>query len=702
MYNVLGKQFLTNPFTKTFKKIARASFSTLVETFNSNSPQNKVLGRESTGLFNVSELNTSFGFLKLQTQCVSKIQELIEEALDSSRKRKMVEIFDDMSDSLCRVADLAEFIRLAHPEPQYRQAAEKACLTISEIVEELNTNIRLYDNLKQSVTKGDVEKTTEVDDLVGELFLFDFEQNGIHLPENLRNKVVSLNNSILNFGQQFVAGSDSPRIIKKSEVPPLCQNSFISDGEDIIVSGLYVDSMNPMIREMAYKIYYYPDKHQEFLLENLTAARYNLARICGFNSYAERALRGGTLDETTDVMKFLDRTSDNIKEFSNLEFQLMKTMKEAENIACKEVNVWDVPHYIMKVKKDWFRVSQEEFSSYFSLGACMEGLNTIFKNLFGITLVNCQIANGECWSRDVYKLAVKHENEGILGYIYCDFFERPGKQNQDCHFTIQGGRELKDGSYQIPIAVLMLNFRPPTWGMPSLLTPHNVDNLFHEMGHAMHSMLARTKYQHVTGTRCSTDFAEVPSVLMEYFASDPRIIRLFAKHYETNEPIPEEMLQRLCASKKVFMACETKMQIFYSALDQFFHGENPDFENSKRIIADLHERYYGLKQVPNTAWHLRFSHLFGYGAKYYSYLVSRAIAYSIWQNYFKKDPLDRNNGESYRRECLAHGGGRNPKKLVTDFLKIKVSPEALADSLITEIEQNHNTLMTYSKMYNNK
>lgn len=450
---------------------------------------------------------------------------------------------------------------------------------------------------------------------------------------------------------------------------------------------------------MAYKIYYYPDKHQEYLLENLTAARYDLAKICGFNSYSERVLRGGTIDKPADVVKFLDKTSDELEKFSNIEFQHMKKMKEAENVDYKEVNVWDVPHYILKAKKEQFKVSQDDFSPYFSLGSCMEGLNTIFQNLYGIRLIDSPIASGESWSRDVYKLAVQHEDEGVLGYIYCDFFERPGKQNQDCHFTIQGGRELSDGSYQMPIAVLMLNFRPPIWGTPSLLTPNNVDNLFHEMGHAMHSMLARTKYQHVTGTRCSTDFAEVPSILMEYFASDPRIIRLFARHYETKMPIPEEMLQRLCASKKVFMACETRMQIFYSALDQVFHGENPNFKNSKKVLAELHEKYYGLKQVQNTGWHLRFSHLFGYGAKYYSYLVSRAIAYSIWQKYFKENPLDRNKGECYRMQCLAHGGGKNPKQLVTDFLEIQISPEALADSLVTEIGQNHEMVKKFSDMY---
>ncbi|KAK9888742.1 hypothetical protein WA026_000969 [Henosepilachna vigintioctopunctata] len=686
-YKIITKGLVRNFCSEGIFK-HRKIRSPLVEVFNVKATKGSLDFSKRGGLFNVPELVTPSGFSEIQKQCVVQTKKLIEEAQNAERTRKMVEIFDEMSDSLCRVADLAEFIRIAHPSPKFRAAAEETCLSVSEIVEHLNTNRKLYDNLKESLTVGDVTATTEVDNLVGQLFLFDFEQNGIHLSEDLRNKVVKLNNAILNLGQRFVAGSDLPRIVKKSVIPSSVQGSFNSEGDNIIVSGLSVDSPNAMVRELAYKIYYYPDKQQALLLENLIQHRLELANICGFKSYAERVLRGGTIDNTSDVISFLEITSNDIKQFSNSDFKLMNKMKRADNFE-EELAIWDVPYYVTKAKRNWFSVKQEEYCPYFSLGACMDGLNIIFENLYGISLVNCPVMEGECWSSDVYKLAVEHETEGTLGYIYCDFYERIGKPNQDCHFTIRGGKELNDGSYQVPIAVLLLNFRSPTWGTPSLLTPHNVDNLFHEMGHAMHSMLARTKYQHVTGTRCSTDFAEVPSVLMEYFASDPRIIKLFARHYETNAPIPEEMLQRLCASKKVFTACETKMQIFYSVLDQLFHSEDPYSKNVPEAVAAIQEQYYGLQYVPNTAWHLRFSHLVGYGAKYYSYLVSRSVAHSIWHNHFQSDPLNRKQGENYRRDCLAHGGGKNPKKLVADFLKIEPSPKVLANSLVTDISENY-------------
>lgn len=327
----------------------------------------------------------------------------------------------------------------------------------------------------------------------------------------------------------------------------------------------------------------------------------------------------------------------------------------------------------------------------------MEGLNVLFNKLLGITLYAEKPFKGEVWCNDVRKLAVVHESEGLLGYIYCDFFQRANKPQQDCHFTIRGGRVKEDGSYQLPVVVLMLNLPHASRDFPTLLTPGMMENLFHEMGHAMHSMLGRTRYQHVTGTRCPTDFAEVPSILMEYFSNDYRVVSQFAKHYQTGQPLPKAMVSRLCESKKVCAAAEMQLQVFYAALDQIYHGQHPLKKSTTDILMETQERFYGLPYVPDTAWQLRFSHLVGYGAKYYSYLMSRAVASMVWKECFLQDPFNRAAGERYRREMLAHGGGKEPMRMIQGMLQKCPSIEDFVDALVSDMNLDFETFFMDSK-----
>ena len=196
-----------------------------------------------------------------------------------------------------------------------------------------------------------------------------------------------------------------------------------------------------------------------------------------------------------------------------------------------------------EAKKNYFQVQSSELCKYFSLHNTLDSLGNLFRCLFGVTMETIPTKRGEIWDDDVIKLAFVHESDGLLGYTYCDLFSRPGKTVTGCHFTIQGGRELCDGTYQHPIIARCCNFQRNYGNHDGschdsktiLLSPNAVENLFHEMGHALHSMLGRSRYQNVTGTRCSTDFAEVPSTLMD----DSRVLQSFARHYQTGRPIPK-------------------------------------------------------------------------------------------------------------------------------------------------------------------
>ncbi|CAK1602415.1 unnamed protein product [Parnassius mnemosyne] len=666
-----------------------STWSPLATAFNTRPNSRPMFDtlRERTGLFNKPELTSFEGFHALKEQAIAATDRLVEEAT-SGPTRPMVEIFDELSDTLCKVADLAEFVRIAHPQPHFASAAEDACISVSGVVEKLNTHKGLYEALRDSVRRG-----TSGDQHLAELFLFDFEQSGIQLEDGPRKRVVALNDLILQTGQRFMAGAAKARRVPRSVVPQNVRQFFSTEGESVIVSGVYAECGEAAAREAAYRLYLAPDPHQERLLSTSLQARHELATICGFQSYADRAIKASTMENAANVRKFLDILSDNLYDRAKMDFDAMLKMKKKETPYQDALMCWDTPYFTHKAKTQLLNVANSDFSPYFSLGGCMEGLNMLCQELYGISLKSEEMLPGESWSPDVYKLAVVHETEGLLGHIYCDLYERPGKPHQDCHFTIQGGKLLPDGTYQNPIVVIMLSLSGGHRSGPALLSAGAVDNLFHEAGHALHSMLGRARHQHVAGTRCATDLAEVPSVLLECFASCPQVVRRFARHFQTREPMPEDMLQRLCASKHLFGASEMQLQVFYSALDQQYHGPDAVYGGSTTdILKQVQKQYYGLPYVENTAWQHRFSHLVGYGAKYYSYLISRALAWSVWSQRFSLSPLCRSAGEDFRRGVLQHGGAKPPQELLRDYLGMEITPNALAMALTEELDYHKENL----------
>nr|XP_019950764.1 PREDICTED: mitochondrial intermediate peptidase [Paralichthys olivaceus]XP_019950765.1 PREDICTED: mitochondrial intermediate peptidase [Paralichthys olivaceus] len=653
---------------------------------------------KSVGLFGVPELSCPAGFQVATKTSLKNTELLVEKVCSCPPCAETVESFDQLSDGLCKVADLADFVKVAHPDPAFREAAEKTCIAIGTVVEKLNTNVELCKSLKNLLDNPDVVAQLDPDTRrVAELFMFDFEISGIHLDDKLRKEAVALHVKLLDLSNEFLVGSHMPNRIARSVIPEHLHLHFASEGSFIQVGGLHADTPDDLVREIAYRIYLYPNADLMRCLEELLECRYKMAKLVGYESYGHRALKGTMAKTPETVMSFLQLLTDKLSDRTAQDFKMMSDMKKKLNPRNSELMPWDHPYLSGVLRAERYNIEPSLYSPYLSLGACMDGLNNLFSQLYGVSLMSEHPSAGEVWSEDVRKLAVVHETEGLLGYIYCDFFHRSDKPHQDCHFTIRGGRWCEEtGQYQLPVVVLMLSLPHPSKSAPTLLTPGMMENLFHEMGHAMHSMLGRTRYQHVTGTRCATDFAEVPSILMEYFATDYRVISQFARHYQTGQPLPESMVARLCESKKVCGAADTQLQIFYAVLDQIYHSK-PQNCSTTEILKEMQQKFYGLPYTPNTAWQLRFSHLIGYGAKYYSYLMSRAVASMVWRQCFVQDPLNRDMGERYRREMLAHGGAKEPMLMVEGMLQRRPTIDDFVDALVSELNPNFETFIMDSE-----
>jgi len=316
-----------------------------------------------------------------------------------------------------------------------------------------------------------------------------------------------------------------------------------------------------------------------------------------------------------------------------------------------------------------------------TFGIVFRALSRLFTHLYGISLRPVEPQAGELWHHDVQKLEVVSDEMGILGWIYTDLFVREGKGSGAAHYTIQTSRRLdaeevtgdsssrvgygvkSDGEYwQLPIVVLMCDFSRTN------IMWQEVQTLFHEMGHAIHSMVGRTEYHNVSGTRCATDFVELPSILMEHFLTSPQVLSLF--HDDPGKlraSDGSEAVRPIRPAKGA--ALDALQQIIMSMLDQACHSKdvlNEGFDSSEALVQL--ESSFGVFPYTPTKWPAQFGHLYTYGANYYSYLFDRAIAHQVWTQLFLKNPLSREGGERFKNEVLRWGGSKDPWKMISSLL----------------------------------
>jgi mitochondrial intermediate peptidase len=249
-----------------------------------------------------------------------------------------------------------------------------------------------------------------------------------------------------------------------------------------------------------------------------------------------------------------------------------------------------------------------------------------------------------------------------------DLHPRQGKYTHAAHFTVRGGCVVDgpNSEYQLPIVALVCNMNT---GSASFSSHQEVETLFHEFGHAMHSLLSRTNFQHMSGTRAAMDFVETPSHWMEHYAWDAQFLPFLAIHARTGEPIPEQYIQSLRHSRDQFRCIELQSQIVLAMFDQQIFGIQRQQANATTmgIWSELH-RQSGVPHANGTHWYTNVGHLVTYGAGYYGYLYSQVFASDIWNQLFQGKCLKRESGELMWKKLLMHGGSRDANLILRDVL----------------------------------
>ncbi|XP_020540649.1 mitochondrial intermediate peptidase, mitochondrial isoform X2 [Jatropha curcas] len=566
-------------------------------------------------------------------------------------------------------------------------------MRINEYLHYLNTNHTLYAAVKKAEEDGHL-LTKEAHRAAHHLRI-DFEKGGIHLSVEKLDRVNQLNIDIFQLSRQFgenisidpgqvdiFPASRIPKNIQPLLTPVHRFTSGTSGGllrsqkekglriitePRTLLSVLHWAS-DDEVRKMAYIEGNSVPCANLKVLDKLIAARHELAQIMGYRSYAEFMVKPNLASSPEVVTSFLCEMSEMIRPKADKEFETIRNFKREKcGQRCVNLEPWDEAYYTGMMKSSVQNLDSSIVASYFPLQQCIEGLKVLVKSLFGATFHSVPMAPGESWHPEVLKMCLHHPEEGNLGYLYLDLYSRKDKYPCCANFAIKGGRRISETEYQLPIVALVCNFSG-SYSSPVRLNHWEVETLFHEFGHALHSLLSRTDYQHFSGTRVVLDFAETPSNLFEYYAWDYQVLRTFAKHYSTGEIIPEKLVKSMQGARDMFAATELQRQVFYALVDQTLFGEQPaSSRDTSSIVADLKRQHTSWKHVEGTHWQIRFSHLVNYGAGYYSYLYARCFAATIWKKLCHEDPLSLTTGTALRMKVLQHGGAKDPSEMLNDI-----------------------------------
>ncbi|KAH6690261.1 mitochondrial intermediate peptidase [Leptodontidium sp. MPI-SDFR-AT-0119] len=678
------------------------------------------------GLFQNRYLTSPQGFEQFANTSLEKAKRVVAKILAASSTEEYEHVVKDLerlSDLLCRIIDLSDFVKATHPDPRINEAATKAYAMMYEYMNVLNTTTGLARQLDIALqTAGSA--WGEEEQLVAGILKRDFAKSAIDLPQGDKEKFVKLSQEISQVGSDFVNYMEPAQkyLTFKSSglygMDPMLVKEFTRWGQVTLptiaepASAALHTVYDENVRRQIFAASRTSSKSSLSRLQTLMAKRAELAKLSKFQSYAHMSLEDKMAKTPEAVNGFLQELAkDNRHHVESCLADLLAAKKSYTRNPNATLEPWDKEFYMSQVLASVpSRLRNSDFlSSYFSLGRVMQGISRLFTRLYGVRFVPRENLPGETWNSDVRTLDIISETDGHVAVMYCDLFARQGKSPNPAHFTIRCSRRIRDGEIQeaaaianplfesaeqaandgmafsktsngvmqLPIIALICNFATTAGSKkPSLLSFNEVTTLFHEMGHAIHSILGRTNFQEVSGTRCATDFAELPSIIMEHFAADPSVLALFASHYETDQPLPYEMVAEKLALDKKFEGVDTENQLILSLLDQACHSSlplNPSF-NTTETYHSLQRQHGAMPPDPaGTSWQGFFGHLFGYGGSYYSYLFDRVLAERIWQKVFEggRDGggLARGNGERYKDEVLKWGGARDPWKCLAGVLR---------------------------------
>ncbi len=601
----------------------------------------------------------------------------------------------------------------AHTSDAMEAAALEIQPELTALANDIMLDERLFDRVRAVYGRRAELGLDAEDSMLLEETYSDFVRGGAALSEEDKNRYRAVSEELgrltLRFGQNVLAATNdfAMNFTEEKDVadlPGFVRRTMAADAESRGEEGwtvtLHAPSYFPYMtyspdratKERLWRAYNtraVGGRHDNTeIVRRIAELRLETARLLGYDTYADYALERRMAGSRRTVEEFLGELLRLTAGHARGEYAVIEEYAR-ENGAGHDFMPWDWAYWSERYKKEHYSVSDEAVKPYLELERVREGVFSLAGRLYGLAF-----APGPgipTYHPDVTAYEVRDEAGEFLAVLYLDFFPRESKRGGAWMTEFRGASVDAEGRETRPLVSLVMNFTKPAGDTPSLLTFGELTTFLHEFGHALHGMLGRGRYESLTGTNVRRDFVELPSQLMENWATEKEFLDTFAVHYRTGEPMPAELVDRLVASRNYQAAYANVRQLSFGLADMAWHTlDGPAPQDVEEFEKEAVRETRILPDVPGTAFSPSFGHIFsgGYAAGYYGYKwaeVLEADAYSLFR---ERGVFSREVADSFRRNILEKGGTEPPMDLYVRFRGRRPAPAALLEKLgLTEDRQ---------------
>lgn len=621
----------------------------------------------------------------------------------------LIEQLDQDSERLGKLWSPVSHMNSVVNTPELREAYESCLPLLSEYSTWVGQHEGLYQKYQQLAQSEQYAELTAAQQKVIQNALRDFKLSGIGLSAGKKQRYGEIQSRLSDLSSQFsnntldatqawfkhitdaadLAGlPDDAKLAAAEEAQSreLTGWVFTLEFPSYIAVMTYADKRE--LREELYSAYCTRASDQgptagqfdnSATIEETLALKHELAQLLDFNNAAEESLATKMAQSPAQVLDFLQDLARRAKPQAEQDLAELTTFAQSE-YAVKELAAWDITYYAEKLKQAKYAISDEQLRPYFPEHKVVAGLFTVLNKLFGVEVK--QRDGVDVWHPDVKFYDIIDATGTLRGSFYLDLYARAKKRGGAWMDDCQGRRILPDGSVQTPVAYLTCNFNKPVGGKPALFTHDEVVTLFHEFGHGIHHMLTKVDAAAVAGINgVAWDAVELPSQFLENWCWQSEALAIISGHYESGEPLPQDLLDKMLAAKNFQSAMFLVRQLEFALFDFRLHAEYDPAQGGRvqQMLDEVRNEVSVIVPPRFNRFQHGFSHIFagGYGAGYYSYLWAEVLSADAFGRFEEEGIFNADTGRDFLRWILERGGSAEPMELFKGFRGREPSNEAL-------------------------